>query len=77
METGFYIDYNSLDSAYWILWLFGSCPEVVTKSEYRARKCGLYVVWWNLFLRAKQQQEQITQNHVQALFPSSVIVNII
>ena len=32
----------------------------------------LDMVWWNLFLRAKQQQEQISWNHVQALFPSSV-----
>ena len=39
---------------------------------YRARKYGLYVVWWNLFLRAKQQQEQISPNHVQAIFSGSV-----
>ena len=31
---------------------------------YRARKYGFYVIWWNLFLRAKQQQEQISRNHV-------------
>ena len=40
--------------------------------KYRARKYGLYGVWWNLFLRAKQQQEQISPNHVQAIFSGSV-----
>ena len=37
---------------------------------YRARKYGLYVVWWNLFLHAKQQQEQISP-YFWALYISS------
>lgn len=39
---------------------------------YRARKYGLCMVCWNFFLRAKQQQEQISPNHVQAIFSGSV-----
>ena len=39
---------------------------------YRARKNGLYVVSWNLFLLLFSVQEQISPNHVQAIFSGSV-----
>ena len=47
--------------------------DSVVAEAYRARKYGLYVVWWNLFLHAKQQQEQISLNHAQAIFLGSVL----
>ena len=39
---------------------------------YRDRLKSWYVVWWNLFLLAKQGQEQISPNHVPRLLPISV-----
>ena len=40
---------------------------------YRARKYGLYVVWWNLYLLLFSAQEQISPNHVQAIMSGSVL----
>ena len=40
--------------------------------QYRDRLKYWYVVWWNLFLLAKQGQEQISPNHVPILLPISV-----
>ena len=35
--------------------------------DYRDRLKSWYVVWWNLFLLARQGQEQISPNHVPIL----------
>ena len=42
-------------------------PSKELRESYRDRLKSWYVVWWNLFLLAKQGQEQISPNHVPRL----------